>query len=135
MSERRVGGHGATRRALGAKLDAMHVTGLGWVGTRTSDAEQLARFYESVLGLPLVHTEPDFWVFELPGGRHVEVFGTDYAGKEHFSTGPVVGFSVHDLPGAVAELEAAGVELLGEPGPTWQQFRGPDGNVYELLAD
>ena len=23
---------------------------------------------------------------------------------------------------------------LGEPGPTWQHFRGPDGNVYELVA-
>jgi hypothetical protein len=34
----------------------------------------------------------------------------------------------------VAELRAAGVELLGEPGPTWQHFRGPDGNVYELVA-
>jgi hypothetical protein len=22
---------------------------------------------------------------------------------------------------------------LGEPGPTWQAFRGPDGNVYELM--
>jgi hypothetical protein len=25
--------------------------------------------------------------------------------------------------------------LLGEPGATWQHFRGPDGNVYELVAD
>jgi hypothetical protein len=23
---------------------------------------------------------------------------------------------------------------LGEPGPTWQHFRGPDGNVYELVS-
>ncbi len=113
----------------------MQVTGLGWVGTRTRDGEELARFYEEVLRLPLVHTEPDFWVFELPSGRHVEVFGINYAGKEHFSTGPVAGFTVRDLPSAVEELRAAGVELLGEPGPTWQHFRGPDGNVYELLSD
>jgi hypothetical protein len=33
-----------------------------------------------------VHTEPDFWVFELPDGRHVEVFGDGYPGKENFST-------------------------------------------------
>jgi hypothetical protein len=31
-------------------------------------------------------------------------------------------------------LRDAGIELLGEPGPTWQHFRGPDGNVYELVA-
>lgn len=46
----------------------------------------------------------------------------------------MVGFAVRDLPSAVDELRAAGAELLGEPGPTWQQFRGPDGNVYELVA-
>ena len=86
----------------------MEITGLGWCGTRTDHAGELAHFYEHVLGLRLVHTEPDFWVFELPDGRHVEVFG---------------------------ELRRAGVELLGEPGPSWQHFRGPDGNVYELVAD
>jgi hypothetical protein len=45
-----------------------------------------------------------------------------------------VGFAVSDLPAAVKELRSAGVELLGDPGPTWQQFRGPDGKVYELVA-
>jgi hypothetical protein len=42
---------------------------------------------------------------------------------------------VRDLPAAVGELRRAGIELLGEPGPSWQHFRGPDGNVYELVAD
>lgn len=111
------------------------VTGLGWCGTCTIGGEELARFYETVLGLAQVHSEPGFWVFELPDGRHVEVFAPDYPGKAHFDTGPVVGFTVCDLPRAVEELRAAGVELLGEPRPTWQQFRGPDGNVYELLSD
>jgi hypothetical protein len=73
----------------------------------------------------ILHTEPDFWVFELPDGRHVEVFGDSYPGKEHFSTGPVAGFAVRDLPTAVEELRKAGIELLGEHGPTWQHFRGP----------
>lgn len=112
----------------------MDIIGLGWTGTRTGSAAQLARFHEQVLGLGIVHTEPDFWVFELPGGEHVEVFGERYPGKAHFSTGPVVGFAVADLPGSVSELRAAGVELLGEPGPSWQHFRGPDGNVYELVT-
>jgi catechol 2,3-dioxygenase-like lactoylglutathione lyase family enzyme len=115
-------------------LQRMEITGLGWCGTRTERASELAHFYEHVLGLTLVLAEPDFWVFELPDGRHVEVFGSGYAGREHFDTGPVVGFAARDLPAAVAELQAAGVELLGEAGPTWQHFRGPDGNVYELVA-
>jgi hypothetical protein len=42
---------------------------------------------------------------------------------------------VRDLPAAVTELGRAGIDLLGEPGPAWQHFRGPDGNVYELVAD
>jgi catechol 2,3-dioxygenase-like lactoylglutathione lyase family enzyme len=46
----------------------------------------------------------------------------------------VVGFAVRDLRAAVDELRRAGVELLGEPEPTWQHFRGPDGNVYELVT-
>ncbi len=73
----------------------------------------LERFYQDVLGLRLVHTEPHFWVFELPDGNHVEVFGRQYPGKEHFDTGPVVGFAVTDLTRAVQELRDAGVELVG----------------------
>lgn len=112
----------------------MDVTGLGWCGTRTEHDEQLAYFYEHVLGLRPAHAEPGLRVFELPDGRNVEVFGPLYQGREHFDTGPVVGFAVRDLPAAVEELRSAGIELLGEPGPTWQHFRGPDGNVYEMVA-
>lgn len=112
----------------------MEITGLGWCGTRTERAADLARFYEYVLGFRPVHTEPDMWVFELPDGHHVEVFGLGYPDKEHMTTGPVTGFAVRDLPSATEELRRAGIELLGEPGPTWQHFRGPDGNVYELTA-
>jgi hypothetical protein len=41
---------------------------------------------------------------------------------------------VTDLAEAVQELRDAGIALVGEPGPTWQHFRGPDGNVYELVS-
>jgi catechol 2,3-dioxygenase-like lactoylglutathione lyase family enzyme len=113
----------------------MRITRIGWLGTRTERAEQLAGFYERVLRLPIVHQEEGFWVFELPDGDHLEVFATSYPGKEHFVTGPVAGFAVEDLASAVGELRSEGIELVGEPGPTWQQFRAPDGNVYELVAD
>jgi hypothetical protein len=59
----------------------MDVTGLGWCGTRTSRDEELARFYQDVPGLQLTHTEPGFWVFLLPDGRNVEVFGPGYPAK------------------------------------------------------
>jgi len=113
----------------------MDVTGLGWVGTRTAQCEELARFYEDVLGLTPVHKEDGFWVFRLPDGRNAEIFSPEHPGKDHFTTGPVAGFVVKHLTEAVHELEDAGIELLGEAGPTWQHFRGPDGNVYELVSD
>jgi hypothetical protein len=46
-------------------------------------------------------------------------------------TGPVAGVAGDGLAAAVNELEVAGGELVGEPGPS-QQFRVPDGNIYEL---
>jgi catechol 2,3-dioxygenase-like lactoylglutathione lyase family enzyme len=112
----------------------MDVLGLGFVGTRTAKAAELARFFQEVLRLEVDRAEPDFWVFKLPDGSKAEVFGADTPDKAHFTTGPVVGFVVRDLPAAVDELRQAGVELVGEPGPYWQHFRGPDGNVYELLS-
>ncbi|GIM96264.1 VOC family protein [Paractinoplanes toevensis] len=112
----------------------MEITGLGWLGTRTAQPEALADFYRRVLGLRETYTAPGFWVFTLPDGRNVEVFAPG-RGKDFFDTGPVAGFAVRDLPAAIEELRAAGVELLGEPGESWQHFRGPDGNVYELVAD
>ncbi|MEN3305017.1 MAG: hypothetical protein V7603_1219 [Micromonosporaceae bacterium] len=112
----------------------MDIVGLGWLGTRTRHADALVDFYSRVLGLQPTHKEPGFWVFTLPDGNNVEVFDVDYGGKEHFDTGPVAGFAVRDLAAAVAELRLAGVELLGDAGPTWQHLRGPDGNVYELVA-
>ena len=69
-------------------LALMEITGLGWCGTRTGRGGELAYFYEHVLGLRLVHTELDFWVFELPGGRHVEVFGIGYLGQGVFPYRP-----------------------------------------------
>jgi catechol 2,3-dioxygenase-like lactoylglutathione lyase family enzyme len=112
----------------------MNVRGLGWVGTRTAKAHEMAQFFQNILGLRCELAESDFWVFTFPDGSKAEVFGPTYPGKSHFNTGPVAGFVVDDLASAVDELRQANVDLVGEPGPSWQHFRGPDGNVYELLS-
>lgn len=70
------------------KTATMEITGLGWVGTRTDRSSELAAFYENVLGLRPVHTEPGFWVFALPGGRNAEVFSPDYPGRVTSRPGP-----------------------------------------------
>jgi hypothetical protein len=50
----------------------------------------------------------------------------------------VVGFEVDDIESARAELEAAGIVVLGPTqrggGLAWLHFRGSDGNVWELTA-
>ena len=64
----------------------MDVRGLGWVGTRTPKAAELARFYEDVLGLPRDQAEPEFWAFKLPDGSKAEVFAEETPDKTHFTT-------------------------------------------------
>jgi hypothetical protein len=116
----------------------MQVTRIGWAGTRTDADDAMVEFLTGVLGLALDHREGDLTALELPSGDTFEVFGPGDQDHPYFTTGPVVGFVVEDLPAAVAELERAGVELLGgrvdERGEGWRHFRAPDGNVYELTS-
>lgn len=116
----------------------MRVTSIGWAGSRTDGFGDMVGFLEVVLGLAVTRRQPDFAVLELPSGDKFEVFGPSDRDHRHFTTGPVVGFVVEDLPAAVAELERAGVELLGgqveQDGTGWRHFRAPDGNVYELSS-
>lgn len=57
---------------------------------------------------------------------------------DFFGEGPVVGFLVDDVELARAETEAAGIQFIGEiqrsGAQTWNHFRGPDGNVYEIIS-
>lgn len=115
----------------------MRVLRIAWLGTRTDRAEAMAEFLSTVMGLQLDHAAEDEWVFGLPGGGKVEVFGPRAPETEHFTTGPVAGFLVEDVAAGAEELRQAGAEILS--GPTfagddvaWVHFRGPDGNVYEL---
>ena len=118
----------------------MKIIKLGWVGTRTERAEQTVAFFRGVLGLRPELQQQGFWVFKLPDGSKVEVFGPDSPTNRHFTTGPVAGFLVDDVQGAAAELRSAGVEILLESGVDasgngWVHFRAPDGNIYELTQD
>jgi len=63
----------------------------------------MADFLTAVLGLTLARQEPDFAVLDLPSGDTFEVFGPSDQDHQHFTTGPVVGFVVEDLPAAVAQ--------------------------------
>jgi catechol 2,3-dioxygenase-like lactoylglutathione lyase family enzyme len=99
----------------------------------------MVSFLRDVLYLrPDIHEE-GFAVFRLANGDTVEVFAADDEDHRHFTTGPVVGFRVDDVPAAQAEMEAAGIEFFGRPesspdGYSWSHFRAPDGNVYEIMS-
>lgn len=51
-----------------------------------------------------MHAHPGFRLHRPSDGPHVAVFGLGYPGKDHFDTGPVVGFAVTDLAVAVEEV-------------------------------
>jgi len=90
-----------------------------------------------VLGLRFSHSGDGVWVFQLPDGSKVEVFGPSE--NQHFITGPVVEFLTDDVTAATEELRKAGVPIVsgpvyfeGEDDVAWVHFRAPDGNIYGI---
>ena len=118
----------------------MRIIKLAWVGTRTDNPEATVAFFHDVLGLRLELDRPGFWMLKLPDRSKVEVFGPDTDVNRHFTTGPVAGFLVDDVPAATAELRSVGAEIVFESGVddsgnAWVHFRAPDGNIYEFTQD
>ena len=117
----------------------MNVQGIVWLGIRTADLPRLQEFFGHVLGLSPAETAGDFVRYQLANRDQLELFGPKLEAQAHFTTGPVPEFLVDDVHGAVAELEAAGIEILKRP-THWRDdywsahFRGPDGNVYGVLG-
>jgi catechol 2,3-dioxygenase-like lactoylglutathione lyase family enzyme len=113
-------------------------TGLGWLGVRTERFEETARFFREVMGLRQIRQEHDVAGFAFPDGTEVEVWRPEDEFHAFFGTGPVVGFQVEDFEDARARMEAEGVEFLGpvqrSEKAVWVHFRGPDGNVYEVIG-
>ena len=116
----------------------MEIQAIHWLGVRTDRHEELADFFQHVLGLRRAFAEGAMTEFLAKNGDTIEVFSHEDEEHPFFTTGPVAGFLVGDVHAARGELEAAGVELLGDvrsdSGWVWQHFRGPDGNVYEITG-
>jgi catechol 2,3-dioxygenase-like lactoylglutathione lyase family enzyme len=116
----------------------MRVLSLAWVGTRTTEYTATLKFFKHVLGLGVHSSETDFAVLKVPDGSTVEIFGPASQYNQHL-THPVAGFLVSNLDDAVAELRAAGIEIVlpvqGGETRSWVHFRAPDGFIYELVED
>ncbi len=116
----------------------MHVKGLIWLGLRTTQFEEMVKFFHEVMGIQPIRDEPEIAGFELANGTHVEIYRPGEEFHAFFTTGPVVAFQVDDVDAARASMEAAGIEFIGpiqRAGKTsWNHFKAPDGTVFEIMS-
>ena len=116
----------------------MHVKGLIWLGLRTTQFEEMVKFFRDVMGVQLIRDEPKLAGFQLTNDTLVELYRPEEEFHAFFTTGPVVAFQVDDVDAARATMEAAGIEFIGpiqRAGKTsWNHFRAPDGTVFEILS-
>ena len=117
----------------------LKVRDIAWIGVRTSNYEKMVDFYKQVMGLSVTGEGANFTWFKLPNGHQVDVYSQSDVDHEFFTAGPVVGFLVDDVDSARREMEAAGIEFIGpiqrSEHSSWNHFRGPDGNIYEIISE
>jgi catechol 2,3-dioxygenase-like lactoylglutathione lyase family enzyme len=119
----------------------MEVRNIRWVGIPTTNYEAMLVFLRDTMGLRVNFQEPTTAEFSTAEGDEIQVMAPGDPYFEFFTTeasGPVPLFEVDDAHNARAELEAAGVEIVGRPGRDrrweWVHFRAPDGNLYEVAS-
>ena len=87
--------------------------------------------FDEATTVEFVTSEADEIQLMAPGDPYFDFF----RGHAHE---PVPLFEVRDVHAARAELEAAGIEIIGPLGRDssweWVHFRAPDGNLYELAS-
>lgn len=116
----------------------MTITGLCFLGIRTTEYEATVRLFRDMLDLSPTAGDEQQTKFRLSDGTTIEIFGPQNEFHSFFTTGPVVGFRVTDFDEAHARMIAAGVEFVGprqhEGSISWNHFRGPDGTIYEIVG-
>jgi catechol 2,3-dioxygenase-like lactoylglutathione lyase family enzyme len=114
------------------------VESLGFLGVRTDAFDETVALYRDALGMTPIHTAPGAAWFRAGDGSQLHVYGPAEDDHVFFGSAPVVGLVVKDFDAARAALVAAGIAFIGEPqrdGRTaWNHYRGPDGNVYEIMG-
>ena len=113
---------------------ASPVTGLDFVAVPSTDWPRSRAFYVDTLGLrPDPHGQGEFWIGETCFGIYEPTtFGTEFAPQKHAH----IAMHVDDIAAARAELEAKGVEFIGDTFDTgvckMALFVDPDGNDVML---
>ena len=145
--------HGATLLSVTDNFQvdppSMRVHGIGYIERRTQDVDGMTRFFRDVLGLPSLRGGGDTVTFQrLPTHRRdlVEVYAPEHSDIRMIPDEAdfVVAFVVDDIREALAEVQAAGLELVNEPvwaaeafgDPAsqlaWFWVRAPDGRIYVI---
>ena len=127
----------------------MRVRRIGYVGMRTDDVDAMTSFFRDVIGLEAAG-EGDTVTFQrLPTHRRdlLEVYARGHRDARLIPDDAdiVIAFVVDDIEEAMAEVQAAGLEIVGEPvwaaeafgDPTLGEFawffvRAPDGRVFAI---
>ena len=112
----------------------MKIERVDTVGVPSRDTERSRRFYVETLGLrPDERSSNEFWIGETCFAIwELERFGLEFQPQ----TSSIALLRVEDVATARAELEAKGVEFVGETLDTgvchMASFRDPDGNELTL---
>lgn len=114
------------------------VQSLGFLGVRTEAFDETVALYRDVLRMTPVLLEHGAAWFQAADGTPIHVYGPASDDHDFFGTGPVVGLVVDDFDATRRAMIEAGIAFIGEPqrdgGSAWNHYRGPDGNVYEIIG-
>jgi catechol 2,3-dioxygenase-like lactoylglutathione lyase family enzyme len=127
----------------------VRVKRIGYVGMRTSDVDGTTRFFREVLGLEPAGEGETVTFQRLPTHRRdlVEVYAQEHRDVRMIPDDAdfVIAFVVDDIEEALAEVQAAGLEIVHEPvraaeafdDPSlgefaWFWVRAPDGRIYAI---
>ena len=102
----------------------------------TADMDRAVKFYQEVLGLPLVRRDGSQWAEFDAGAVRFALHGAVHGHPSE--PGGTVMFRVDDLDAARAALEARGVEFADHVGEVegfarFASFLDPDGNRIDIV--
>jgi catechol 2,3-dioxygenase-like lactoylglutathione lyase family enzyme len=113
-------------------------SGIGFVGFRTDRFDEMVAFFRDRIGLAVLRERPGATWFRLGTDAELHVYADTDRDHAFFTTGPVVGLRVDDVPATRTALEADGLEMLTDlqrsEDATWCHVRAPDGTVMEIIG-
>jgi catechol 2,3-dioxygenase-like lactoylglutathione lyase family enzyme len=127
----------------------MRVRRIGYVGMRTDDVQAMTSFFRDVIGLEAAGEGETVTFQRLPTHRRdlLEVYAQEHRDARLIpdDADVVIAFVVDDIREAMTQVQAAGVEIVGEPvwaaealdDPTLAEFawffvRAPDGRIFAI---